>query len=383
MSTLSQFSPLPAASAMTGWREQARALAGDGLDLVTHGWGLLTGRGQDETPVPDRLVVLGACGRLGLWRGPGAAIAWIDDEKPGDAGSAGQEPARGRLDSQEPATGRLASQELGRWAHGDAPIGLAISDELVLGLTVPLPQGPRRLLDLVLSNRAAAESPFSADATLAAWRIQPQGEQRVGELCLFPAERLRPALASLAAAGIAISSIVPLDGDRKPLWACRPHWLNDGQSAPRRGRGSLLVKLLLMAGLAFAALSLSRLGWLSWQLSDLAPRADRAQAETRRIASLRADGALLLREQRRALRIVATLDDLAQKIPDGAWLTEMTLDGDGLRLAGAAPSAADVLSLVDACPTLRAAALQAAVARDAGKGLERFRIGAKLRQDTP
>jgi hypothetical protein len=372
MSSLSQLSPLPAA-ALTGWREQARALASDGLDLVAHGFGVLTGRNQDETPLPDRLVVLRADGRLGLWRGQNMAIAWIDNEETGDV-----RPAGAGLTGED-----FAKEGLAQWANGREPIGLAVSDELVLGLTVVLPQGPRRLLDLVLTSRAEAESPFAADATLAAWRIQPQGEQRVAELCLFPAERLRPALARLVAAGIKVSAIVPLDSSQTPQWACRPKWLDGGESAPRRAQYSLLARLLLVAGVVFLALSLSRLAWLSWDLSDLAPRADRAQAETRRIAGLRGDGALLLREQRRALRIVATLDDLAQKIPDGAWLTEMALDGDGLRLAGAAPSAADVLSIVNASPTLRAAALQAAVARDASKGLERFRIGAKLRQDTP
>lgn len=88
----------------------------------------------------------------------------------------------------------------------------------------------------------------------------------------------------------------------------------------------------------------------------------------RRIASTRASA-------------VETMDALAQRIPDGAYLEKLAIDGDQLTLIGLSNEAAALVGRLEGAAQWDAPALAGALQQDPRTRMDRFTLMAKLRSD--
>ncbi|WP_165982920.1 PilN domain-containing protein, partial [Dankookia rubra] len=163
--------------------------------------------------------------------------------------------------------------------------------------------------------------------------------------------------------------------------------------SPRREtwrRRGLAAAGTACAGLAIAAIALP-FGLQSMALADaerqieaLAPRVAEAEALRRRMAEAKGGQDAFAAERARvgdALQAIAAITDI---LPDGTWLTELTLRQRKLGMAGRSAGAARLIGLLSADPTIGDAAFAAPVTRAEGTraepgGVDAFSIRAELR----
>jgi general secretion pathway protein L len=76
--------------------------------------------------------------------------------------------------------------------------------------------------------------------------------------------------------------------------------------------------------------------------------------------------------------VTELLATLTRLIPDDAYLSEMTINGDHVRLVGAANSATALLTLIAQSPGFRGAAFESPIVQDPRLNRERFDITAGI-----
>jgi Tfp pilus assembly protein PilN len=207
---------------------------------------------------------------------------------------------------------------------------------------------------------------------------------------------------ALAARGIAIESVPPEWADRAsaadalaarfaadsvgPLLATE---VDLAAVTARRNRATAIVAAV--AALVIIAIPLVRLWGVHRELA--AVEAQRAALHAEVSATLIGRTtvedayrrlAVIAASQRGAAHWAVVFGELADRMPDDAWLTTARVRGDSLVLDGMAASAARVFDAIDGTPGLMHVTAAAPVRREAPKGsdaLERFTLAA-LRHDS-
>ena len=98
-------------------------------------------------------------------------------------------------------------------------------------------------------------------------------------------------------------------------------------------------------------------------------RAEAALADIERLAGVRG----------RRPPVVAVIEEVTRLLPDGAYLTELTLEGDQLDLTGFAKSAAPLLEIFERAPLFMDARFSAPSRLDTREDRERFAMRVRLR----
>jgi general secretion pathway protein L len=119
---------------------------------------------------------------------------------------------------------------------------------------------------------------------------------------------------------------------------------------------------------------------LTAQMSGARQQAETAAALQKQIDTKRQEQQFLTERKRAMPTVTELLATLTQLIPDDAYLTEMSINGDRIRLTGAANSATAVLTLIDQSPAFRGAAFQSPIVQDPRLNRERFDITAGVAQ---
>jgi Tfp pilus assembly protein PilN len=152
------------------------------------------------------------------------------------------------------------------------------------------------------------------------------------------------------------------------------------RAALRRTVAASLLALLVI-GVAASAFA----GWRLYQVNrelaavDAELAAVRAEIEAARASSESAEGYQRLIAQRRdAIPMVVLLDQISQIVPTSTYLTEMTVDGQEIRIAGHTSEAPALIEILEASELLADVRFGAPTIRGEGGELDQFQIVASL-----
>ena len=84
-------------------------------------------------------------------------------------------------------------------------------------------------------------------------------------------------------------------------------------------------------------------------------------------------------EQKRGGLVVGILSDLTQILPDGTWVSEITIDGSTVRITGSSSSASDLIGLIDRSQRFGNARFEAPLVHDQTAGADRFNLAFQVR----
>ena len=179
-----------------------------------------------------------------------------------------------------------------------------------------------------------------------------------------------------------------LKGLQKPLVAINLLPLRLRKQPSRLGQYLMvaLVVLTLISGLAWGGSALLQkrfqharldreINRLAGEVADI----DRLQAG---IQSLRTKLEFLQEQKSGPHNVLDILKALTEIIPDSAWVREISIEPDGIRLDGYADAAAELIPLIDASPLFTDVSFLSAITKGRD-GKEKFRIGFKSTASRP
>lgn len=258
----------------------------------------------------------------------------------------------------------------------------------LLRRTLALPAAAEENLRQVLAFEMDRQTPFKADQVYYDQRVvarDPVAKQVRIELALVPRAAVDPDLATIASAGLPLDVVDGVDPDTGVRYgfnllpperrAVRPNvWL--------RLNLALGAVALVLVGLVMAQLVSNR----ELALEQLQAQTDKARAEARSVATLRAslkeaiEGANFLAQRKRSRPVVSDLLlDITRRLNNDTWLQRFSLNGDQVQVQGQSKEAASLITILQKSPLLEAPALQGAITPDARTGKEQFLIAAKAK----
>lgn len=242
--------------------------------------------------------------------------------------------------------------------HRNATV-LVLGEDDALTLVDVLPGAAEADIARIMAHKLDVLTPWSAEQCYTAQKVL--GRRRDGMLEVLVAAaargRIDELLRQLAAADVAPVAVdVALDADGQRSAGVD---LLSGPSPERRGR-TLLVALLTLVVAAVAAGA----GWAGWQIyqrqrligeqnrltGELEQRLGDMPALRGRIDALRAQADFFAADRRGRPSPLVVLEALSRLLPDTVWLTEVTLDGTELSIAGMAEDSSALIPLVEAAP---------------------------------
>lgn len=269
-----------------------------------------------------------------------------------------------------------------------APVVVVVPAARALRRRVELPLMQERQVQQAVSLQVDRLTPFAAGSAWLATRVAARDavDGRLVADCVFvPRSAVEAVGQRLARLGVAVARIDVAGDDGAPLGIS----LVDPAEAPaarRIPRGTILMALLAAASwwLAGSMLERARTQEIEmWQarIEALRPLAARSIGLRSRLEALAAPAALAAAHRPDAT--LSLLEELDRLLPDTAHLATLELEGQRLRLSGAASDAAQLIPRLEASPRLREVKFAAQVMRVAGSNADRFEIGAVVEEPAP
>ena len=286
----------------------------------------------------------------------------------------------------------------GRWqrlreltieAGRSAALCVEIPPERLLSKVIDLPARAHAQLDRILSFEIARHFPFPAERVFYRYRVIGRSATAAAaaapcvsvEIVAVPRDVVASILGELAAAGVRVGAIA-----LRAAPAAAPLFLGRDPLVPPQSTAR--TRRLLAAGVAMMALIAAvswplaqqvRLAAMEREVAALKPSAEaalRARTERQRASDQAAAIAQLLAERP---PLIAVLDVLSRVVPDGSWLTSLSISGREVVLQGLSPSAAAIALALGRDPHFGSVVFRSPVARDTATGLEHFEFGATLK----
>lgn len=269
-----------------------------------------------------------------------------------------------------------------RRGAGDGPVVLLL-DQVPLLRTVTLPLAAESGLATLLRFEMDRLTPFAPSDVFWDWRTvrrnRAAGTLDI-ELVLMPRAPIDGLLASLADAGFAVTHLEAgaRTGDPRRLPVAPPDQAA-GHRRDRRRRAMYIVSAVLaLACLVNPPLRQSiALRQVEIDIETIQPRVAEAQALRRRIADAATGGDVLAAARGQTTMALAALAALTNALPDGTWLTRVTLTRRRLTIDGQSAAAAGLIPALVNEPRLRDPAFTAPVVRGPN-GREGFALRAEL-----
>lgn len=254
-----------------------------------------------------------------------------------------------------------------------------------------LPPGAEPDLRAIVEHRLDTLTPWTAER--ACFDVEISGRRADGRLEVTVAavpraflERVRERLAEL---GIEVAAVDLGEADAPPV--ARFDLVGEAERSAGsvlRIAGAVLLGAVVLAGAALAGSEIHARGVvlaereraaavLEARLADLGELRERLEA-------LRREAGLLAGRLATAPSALALLEELSRSLPDEAFLSDLDLVGDRLRISGYAPDAAPLVPLLEALGALEDVRFQAPSARtsvEVGGGrreVERFVLAARV-----
>ncbi len=222
-----------------------------------------------------------------------------------------------------------------------------------------------------LAGAIAAEldrvTPFTPDQVYFTWQAGPvQGREIPIDLALVSRRLADPLLAEGAARLVAPESA--------PDWLRGRNFLPRGAAGWRPALSRPVVLGVLLASLLPSAGAYWRGQHLQSRLAEAQHEAAQTLALAREVASRRAGLSPLDIERASRPSVSLLLADLTRALPDGAYLDELTVDGQSVSLSGYATSAAALIPALAQSGRFADAHFTGGVTREPVRNLERFQI---------
>jgi general secretion pathway protein L len=269
------------------------------------------------------------------------------------------------------------------------PVILRFPTEAGLARRITLPAAVEGNLSSVLRFEIDRLTPWPADRVAYAFRPAgpgPEPRTIAVDLIAVPRATLDAAMAALGRLGI-VPTIADLAGTDP---AAEPVLDLLGAKGGRRDRRLRHIAFALGALFGIPAAFLG--GWLAWNLIERLHDLDlqreqvaRAKESVASVSALQAELRTLAASnefiaERRAGVPSASLvvETLSRDLPDGVWLTELSIEGRTVRLVGYADDASPLIAILEDSPLFAGAAFAAPSVRDHERGQERFTVTADI-----
>ncbi len=282
-------------------------------------------------------------------------------------------------------TARLSQICAAAEATGD--VRLQLPADAVLHARVSMPKTSRRNLVQALPYELARLSPLEPERLYFDFKLtpaEPGAKSRNIELRIVQRAVVDEAIATCSNAGLAVASIAfegdPREADFRLFPSDRTALL---RTLWRRFNVPLLagIALLLAAVLLIAAYvrHMEAGEALADRMALEQSRAVIVERLERQAATARAE-AQFVATQKRGPMLVSVLSDLSRTLPDNTWITELSIDGDKLKLEGYSKAASDLIAIFDRSGAFADAQFTAPLTQDTRAGIERFDLSLKVRR---
>lgn len=285
---------------------------------------------------------------------------------------------------------RAVSDLVGGLSSQYSEIFLNVPPANVLRRTVALPLEAAENLREVLAFEMDRHTPFTASEVAYDYRVIATDKiaRRITvDLAVLPRAMLEEAAARLASLGLAANRIGIVDDNLVWERSFSFQLYDVSESPPAPQRPLVLALAAIAAGLAVIA------WYLPLYFDHRAAAFYETRLEETRAAALRAEGLkkrltvsmdldrLVIDRRASQLTVTGLLADLTNRLPDDTWLTQFQLQDGKVTLSGHAPSAAELIALLEASPLLTEVRFASPVTPDPRAGGETFNISASTTQD--
>ena len=260
---------------------------------------------------------------------------------------------------------------------------LELEESAVLVRRLSFPRAVESKLDAVLRYEFAARMPFELDDVYYDYQIVDRKPDTL-TVDLICAERARVDALRWRLAGVGLEpGSVTVANTRVDLLRSTS---SGGGRSPWAGVTTAVLALFSLGlGAAVLWLPLERQREAVQTLSQEVEVARARAEETRDLVDAAEAAAQRATDLRAALDVstprVALINAAAEALPDSAWLTSLTLEGETVRLSGQAEAAPPLIRLLAASPHFAEPEFAAPVVRDVAGGVERFEIVARIEKE--
>jgi general secretion pathway protein L len=296
----------------------------------------------------------------------------------------------GRVDLDTPISGsarRLlaAVPRVGR--NGGTELVLRLPANRALRTPVSLPLAAEKNLDEVIGFEFERLVPFSRSDVYYAYRLTARDKQAQMlrlELIVLPRSEVTKLSQTADTLGVRVTGLEVQEPGPEPRITSISLGAPEPGSGMQAGRGVTIGLATAAAALALICLAIPfwkasvTIDSLTAQMAAARQQAETAAALQKQIDAKRQEREFLTDRKRAMPTVTELLATLTQLIPDDAYLTELTITGDRVRLVGAAKSATALLTLIDQSPSFHGAAFQSPIVQDPRLNRERFDVTAAI-----
>jgi general secretion pathway protein L len=281
--------------------------------------------------------------------------------------------------------GDLARTQLPREVLSE-PVEFRLDGSRVLSKVLHLPAASRQYLDAIVAHQVERATPWAADRVVFDYVLgdepPPGSDQIAVRLVATSRDVFDAALERLAAAGLT-PDVVGTSEDPVD----QPSAVNLARGE-KSGRSAALRRAVVMGLGAVAVLAVLSSSLAAWRLYSVNADAAALQAEMSRTRQaieaamagreLSESRAALLARKRQSMPAVLLLERLSSLIPFSTYLTELTMDGEELRLAGLSSDAPTLIGMLEEADFLDGVRFAGPTIRDDTAAQDRFEILARI-----
>ena len=263
-------------------------------------------------------------------------------------------------------------------------IDLVFEGRSALDLGFTIPNGPFNDLEAMIDTEIAFKSPFQRDQSIWFWSAKETADlDWQVDAAIVLHSNVDWVFDALKSHGKIINTARRIASDGSTKIAVYPSWLKPS----RRSTGPLTLgrslrmipPALRLPGMAFAFFIVSGIALsvaLSVEQRAVAQEAAVANQQIAAQAAAVAQSRTLRESRENGSARIAIVGQLAEVLPDGVWLEQLSIDDERVTITGFGPSAAEVTRLLSELDGLSDIQFGSPVTRDNTQNLERFRINA-------
>ena len=266
------------------------------------------------------------------------------------------------------------------------PVELRLASDKLINRTIQLPAAGQDYLDPIIRHQLERLTPWTPDRVVFGYTVADEPDREDGQIALSlvatAKDILDEAIDGLRSLGIKVVAVgTTADPADQPM---RIDLLGDSameRFAGLRRRVAVVVGVLLAIVAGLGAYTEWTVSSMDQQIAELDRR---IMVRRRQIAAAAGelttsdqDKTLIDRKGRR-MPAVVLVDHISALLPQNTFLTELSVEGDEVRLSGISDEASTLIALIEGSEQFAGARFTAPTTRDRDSGRDNFRILAKV-----